>query len=62
MQAVSEDPAIEVASVRWERVQLIVEARTVSGTPVDTSEPPARPRRRRRTDGADARDSRTATD
>ena len=35
VQAVSEDPAIEVASVRWERVQLIVEARTVPGTPVD---------------------------
>ena len=37
MQAVSEDPAIEVASVHWERVQLIVEARIVSGSPVDTA-------------------------
>src|SRR6187397_1170092 len=37
VQAVSEDPAIEVASVRWERVQLIVDARTISGTPVDTT-------------------------
>ena len=36
MQAVSEDPAIEVASVRWERVQLIVEARTISGPPDTT--------------------------
>ena len=35
MQAVSEDPAIEVASVRWERVQLIVEARTSTSGPVD---------------------------
>lgn len=35
MQAVSEDPAIEVASVRWERVQLIVEARTTKSIPVD---------------------------
>lgn len=37
MQAVSEDPAIEVASVRWERVQLIVEAHNVSGGPIDTA-------------------------
>lgn len=35
MQAVSEDPAIEVASVRWERVQLIVEARTAPGIAID---------------------------
>jgi CDP-ribitol ribitolphosphotransferase len=35
VQAVSEDPAIEVASVRWERVQLIVEARTSPGISID---------------------------
>jgi CDP-ribitol ribitolphosphotransferase len=35
VQAVSEDPAIEDASGRWERVQLIVEARTTAGTPID---------------------------
>ena len=43
MQAVSEDPAIELVSVRWERVQLIVEARTVSGTPIDPGQSPAVP-------------------
>jgi CDP-ribitol ribitolphosphotransferase / teichoic acid ribitol-phosphate polymerase len=37
VQAVSEDPAIEVASVRWERVQLIVEARTAPGITIDPS-------------------------
>ena len=35
MQAVSEDPAIEVASVHWERVQLIVQARTTTSVPID---------------------------
>lgn len=35
MQALSEDPAIEVMSVRWERVQLIVEARTGPGIAID---------------------------
>ena len=35
MQAVSEDPAIEVASVRWERVQLIAEWRVTTSFQVD---------------------------
>ena len=37
MQPVPEDAAIEVASVRWERVQLIIEASTPSGTTIDVA-------------------------
>jgi CDP-ribitol ribitolphosphotransferase len=37
VQAVSGEPAIEVVSVRWERVQLIVDARTPPGTTIDPS-------------------------
>ena len=38
MQAVSDAPAIEVASVHWERVQLIVEARTAPGIAIDPAQ------------------------
>ena len=38
MQAVSDAPAIEVVSVHWERVQLIVEARTAPGIAIDPAQ------------------------
>ena len=39
MQAVPEDPSIEVASVRWERVQLILEAQRAAQGPRSTRQP-----------------------
>ena len=35
MPAATEDPAIELESIRWERVQLILEARVIPGAAVD---------------------------
>ena len=61
MPAATEDPTIELDSIRWERVQLILEARVVPGTAVDPATLGLTVRggtARRRDDGADARDGR----
>ena len=58
MDAGPRDPSIALVSIRWERVQLILEARIAAGHGDRSGSPGAGAARRRRGDAADADDRR----